>query len=442
MQSGISCIDTRYYNDVKSLVSICDEFAYYRNRILVELKYFTKLTGISISYNPMQDFTIKDFHIIMNKEHIIRHDVKAIEYFIKELPEIRATGKGHLIHVGLTSQDACSLGFILCFRDTNKLILEHIKNLTATLNNQLITPECCNIYMMGITHGQPATPTLFSKEMLIYHSRITNISSQIENSLVKDGLTVKFGGATGEFNAMKFVSPHIDWVLWCDEFVNEFSTTDARIVRTKYTNQCDNYDSITKVLYQWKMFLHILEHLRGNIWLYIHREYLVQRAIATEIGSSTMPNKVNPIDIENAKTAIEMAKRMIDGICDVLSETSYQRDVSDSSALRNISSIAGYILIAIKKVSTGISRLSPNENKIRQELDEHPEVILEGVQTYLKYHCGMGDAYEKMKDISRGKNGITLQDIYNVVDKLDILEEHKIKIKTLTPNTYNGLFSH
>jgi adenylosuccinate lyase len=442
MQSGISCIDTRYYNDVKSLVSICDEFAYYRNRILVELKYFTKLTGISISYNPMQDFTIKDFHIIMNKEHIIRHDVKAIEYFIKELPEIRATGKGHLIHVGLTSQDACSLGFILCFRDTNKLILEHIKNLTTTLNNQLITPECCNIYMMGITHGQPATPTLFSKEMLIYHSRITNISSQIENSLVKDGLTVKFGGATGEFNAMKFVSPHIDWVLWCDEFVNEFSTTDARIVRTKYTNQCDNYDSITKVLYQWKMFLHILEHLRGNIWLYIHREYLVQRAIATEIGSSTMPNKVNPIDIENAKTAIEMAKRMIDGICDVLSETSYQRDVSDSSALRNISSIAGYILIAIKKVSTGISRLSPNENKIRQELDEHPEVILEGVQTYLKYHCGMGDAYEKMKDISRGKNGITLQDIYNVVDKLDILEEHKIKIKTLTPNTYNGLFSH
>jgi adenylosuccinate lyase len=439
MQPAISCLDTRYYNDVKSLSNICDEFAYYRNRILVELKYFTKLTGIPITYNPIYDFTQNDFNKIMEKENILRHDVKAIEYFIKELPEIHSTGKSHLIHIGLTSQDVCSLGFILCFRDTINIILADIQNLNTTLNNQLITPEDCDTYMMGLTHGQPATPTNFRKEMLIYHTRINNIYTDIRNT-IESGLTVKFGGATGEFNAMKFVLPEVDWIKWCDEFVSEFSGTNSRIRRTENTNQCDNYDSITKILYQLKTFLHILEHLRGNIWLYIHREYLTQTAISTEIGSSTMPNKVNPIDIENAKTAIEMAKRMIDGVCDILSETSYQRDVSDSSALRNISSIAGYILIAIKKISKGIARLSPNIMKIKEELEQHPEVILEGIQTYLKYHCGMADAYERMKTISRGKNGISLSDIYNVVNGLDILEEHKNKIKLLTPNNYNGVF--
>ena len=441
MQSALSCLDTRYYNDVKALLSICDEFAYYRNRILVELKYFTRLTGIPITYNPLKDFTQEDFNKIMEKEAILRHDVKAIEYFIKELPEIQATGKAHLIHIGLTSQDICSLGFILCFRDTINIILEDIKKLSTTFRKQLITPEYCNIYMMGLTHGQPATPTNFRKEMLIYYTRIINITNQIQNTLSNEGITVKFGGATGEFNAMKFISPEVDWVQWCDEFVNEFSTPNARIIRTRYTNQCDNYDSITNILYQLKTFLHILEHLRGNIWLYIQREYLLQRAISTEIGSSTMPNKVNPIDIENAKTAIELAKRMIDGVCDILSETSFQRDVSDSSALRNISSIAGYILIAIKKVSTGISRLSPNSAKIKQELEQHPEVILEGIQTYLKYHCNMADAYEKMKHVSRGKNNITMADIHDIISRLDILEEHKNRLLELTPINYIGIYN-
>lgn len=446
MQSAISCLDTRYFNDVKSLVSICDEFAYYRNRILVELKYFTKLTGIKISYNPLTDFTQNDFQKIMEKERILRHDVKAIEYFIKEIPEIQSTGKAHLIHLGLTSQDICSMGFMLCFSDTIKLIINQINNFNQIFGNQLITSENCDIYMMGITHGQPATPTLFSKEMLIYNTRIYNIVADI-NKTLKNGLTVKFGGATGEFNAMIFILPHVDWYKWCDEFITEFnsnsnSNSEKSVVfkRTPITNQCDNYDAITKILYQLKTFLHILEHLRGNIWLYIHRGYLTQTTITSEIGSSTMPNKINPIDIENAKTAIEMAKRMIDGVCDILSETSYQRDVSDSSALRNISSIAGYILIAINKMSNGISRLKPNKEKITEELEQHPEVILEGIQTYLKYYCGMADAYEQMKNISRGQN-ITLQDIHNVIDKLDILVDHKIKLKTLTPSNYKGYVS-
>lgn len=435
--TAISCLDTRYLKDIKPLLNICDEFAYYRNRILVELKYFTKLTAIPIKYNPMVDFTQEDFNKIMAKECVLRHDVKAIEYFIKELPEIQQSGKSHLIHLGLTSQDVCSLGFMICFRDTMTIITKQLLEFNTIFHNQLIIPETCNIYMMGITHGQPATPTNFRKEMLIYYSRLHNIYMEIEN-VFRNELTVKFGGATGEFNAMKFTLSEIDWSQWCNEFITEFNTSACVFQRSQYTNQCDNYDSISKVLYQIKRMLHILEHLRGNIWLYIHREYLVQVAISTEIGSSTMPNKVNPIDIENSKTAIEMAKRMIDGICDILSETSYQRDVSDSSALRNFSSVAGYVMIALKKLSTGISRLSPNVEKIQQELEQHPEVILEGIQTYLKYHCGMNDAYEQMKTVSRGRKGITMQDIYIVIDKLDILEEHKIKLKQLTPNNYIG----
>jgi adenylosuccinate lyase len=222
-----------------------------------------------------------------------------------------------------------------------------------------------------------------------------------------------------------------DIYIWFDLF----SCDSYKLSRTKYTNQCDHYDATIKVLYIIKRILHVMEHLRGNLWLYIHREYLVQENIKGEIGSSTMPNKINPIDLENAKTAIEMAKRMIDGICDILTETSYQRDVSDSSALRNISSIFGYILIATKKITNGISRLSINTKKINEELEQHPEVILEGIQTYLKFHCGFENAYELTKDLSRGKN-IEMLDITNFIDSLDIDIYHKQKLKKLNIYIY------
>lgn len=439
--NAISCLDTRYYNDCKLLLTNCDEFAYYRNRILVELKYFSKLTGIIINYNPMIDFTQNDFIKIMEREAILKHDVKAIEYFIKDLLEIQLTGKSHLIHLGLTSQDVCSLGFVMCFHDMLSIITFKLLEFIALFQNQLITPDRCNVYMLGLTHGQPATPTNFRKEMLLYYYRMYNLCTQIEHSF-RNELTVKFGGATGEFNAMKFIMPDVDWNKWCDDFISCFNTQQTHFKRSQYTNQCDNYDSITKILYQLKSLLHILEHLRSNIWLYIQREYLIQQVITTEIGSSTMPNKINPIDIENAKTAIEMAKRMIDGICDILSETSYQRDVSDSSALRNISSIGGYILIAIQKLSTGISRLDINNTKIYNELVQHPEIVLEGIQTYLKYHCGITNAYEIIKFESRGKSNITLADIHLIIDKFNIPEQHKQKLKTLTPYNYTGCFTN
>lgn len=439
MFQGISCLDTRYYNDVKPLVDFCDEYAYYRNRIMVELKYFSRLTNIPIRYNPISDFTYIDYETILANESILKHDVKAIEYFIKELPEIKATNKAHLIHIGLTSQDVCSLGFVLCFSDGLHIIQSHIEVLTSVLYDFMMMSNA-DIYMLGLTHGQPATPTNFRKEIQIYYDRFMNIQSNIKHSLETAGLSVKFGGATGEFNAMKLVLPDIDWIKWCDEFINSFSTSRTVIYRSYYTNQCDNYDSIIAFLYILKMFLHILEHLRSNIWLYIQRDYLIQKTIKQEIGSSTMPHKINPIDIENAKTAIEMAKRMIDGICDILTETSFQRDISDSSALRNISSVMGYILIAINKVTNGIRRLDINVEKIQKELVDHPEVILEGIQTYLKYHCNMHDAYEIIKAHSRGIKNITLEHIHNIIISLDILDEHKKILCNLTPTTYTGIF--
>ena len=297
--------------------------------------------------------------------------------------------------------------------------------------------------MLSYTHGQPATPTHFSKEMLIYKTRLNDIYNEIKQSVYND-LTVKFGGATGEMNALKFSLPDIHWQEWADHFIKIFdlnlesSENDIKMTsfkRTQYTNQCDNYDSVIKVLYMLKRMLHILEHLRGNLWLYIHREYFIQKNIKHEIGSSTMPQKINPIDLENAKTSIEMAKRMIDGICDILTETSFQRDISDSSALRNVSSLFGYALITLKKMSVGISRLQPNIKKIEEELIDHPEVILEGIQTYLKIHCNIENAYEIIKTMSRG-NKLTLLDIYCMIDLLDIDETHKIRLKELTPETY------
>ena len=434
---AISCLDTRYIEDVKPLLYIFDEFSYYRNRIHVELEYFKYFTGIPLEYNAFCNFTQNDFQKILEHEAIIRHDVKAIEYFIKSIPEIQASGKAHLIHIGLTSQDVCSPALVMCFDASVDIILGKLAILNDTIIRQLITHKEADCLMMGLTHGQPATPTKFKKEMQIYHTRLERITLELQK-IQHEGYTVKFGGATGSWNAMKFARPCEEWSLWLDDFILSLDT-HGRYSRSPYTNQCDDYDSIIRVLYILKRMLHILEHFRGNIWLYIHRGYLTQQAIKQEVGSSTMPNKVNPIDIENAKTAIEMGKRMIDGIADILTETSYQRDVSDSSATRNISSVMGYILVAIAKITKGIARLVPNAEKMQQELALHPEVILEGIQTYLKYHCNMADAYEKMKLASRGKHGITLEDIHDVIDGLDIGEEHKEKLKTLKPGNYSGI---
>ena len=443
--SSISCLDNRYFNDVKELVNVIDDFAYYRNRIYVELKYFELMTSINITYNPYTDFTYNDYKKILDKELILKHDVKAIEYFIKELPEIKNTNKSQWIHVGLTSQDVNSIGFMLCFQDASFIILAKLKNLLTIFNEQLIQPYIDldtnntnntnnDILMLSFTHGQPATPTNFSKEMIIYKTRLDKIYNEI-NEFIKNELTVKFGGASGNMNALKFVFPDTNWNEWSDHFIKLFNINNTKFKRSQFTNQCDNYDSVINILYMLKRMLHILEHMRGNLWLYIHRNYLIQQNVKEEIGSSTMPHKINPIDLENAKTSIEMGKRMIDGLCDILTETSYQRDISDSSALRNVSSIFGYILISIKKITTGISRLSPNIKKIKEELNEHPEVILEGIQTYLKIHCNIENSYEIIKKMSRGKT-ITLLDIYCIIDELEIDDIHKIILKNLTPENY------
>jgi len=463
MSLTISCLDSRYFNDVKQLINVYDDFAYYRNRIYVELKYFELFTSSIIKYNPMTAFTYEDYLNIQDKEAILRHDVKAIEYFIKELPEIKETNKAHLIHIGLTSQDVNSLGMMMCFRDTGFIVLDLLKNLITDFNTQLIEPYISttnattasntasnntknDILMLSYTHGQPATPTHFSKEMLIYKDRLDDIFNELEMN-IRLGLTVKFGGATGEMNALKFALPDTNWEEWCDHFITLFDLKNddpkedyyvkkAYFKRTQHTNQCDNYDSILKVLYIIKRMLHIIEHLRGNLWLYCHREYLIQKTVKSEVGSSTMPHKINPIDLENSKTSIEMAKRMIDGVADILTETSFQRDISDSSALRNVSSIFGYVVLTLKKMSSSILRLKANKNKIKEELQNHPEIILEGIQTYLKIHCKIDNAYEIIKDISRG-NKLTLMDIYCMVDNLEIDDIHKTILHNLTPENYS-----
>jgi adenylosuccinate lyase len=377
-----------------------------------------------------------NYQAILEHESILRHDVKAIEYFIKALPEIQSTGKSHLIHIGLTSQDICSPAFVMCFDASIDIILSKLSTLSNIINKNLINHPNADILMMGLTHGQPATPTNFRKEMMIYQHRLDRIFLELKDIHTIHGYTVKFGGATGEWNAIQFARPSDKWSSWLDNFVQSLDK-QGRYQRSQYTNQYDDYDSIIRVLYILKRILHILEHFRGNIWLYIHRGYLTQQTIISEVGSSTMPNKVNPIDIENAKTAIEIAKRMIDGICDILTETSYQRDVSDSSALRNISSVLGYILIAINKITKGISRLTPNKDTIQKELKEHPEVILEGIQTYLKINCNIPNAYEVMKTVSRGQQGFTLERIHDVINELEITEEQKDKLKYLRPDNYN-----
>lgn len=448
---SITCLEGRYLKHTELLEGKFDEKTYYQYRILIELLYFSNLTGIKLKYDVMKDFKEDDYIKILKHEEILQHDVKAIEYFIKNIPEIQETHKSHLIHLGLTSQDVCSPAINLCIINGTQILLYQMQHLINTIKKQFILPENTNIYMLGFTHGQPATPTHFRKEILIYYTRLKENYDNITQH-IKSKLTIKFGGATGEFNAMTFLKPDTNWGEWCDNFISKLCLTpniitpiipelsEFTFIRTKYTNQCDNYDSIIQLLYLLKIMLHILEQFRLNIWLYIQKEYLIQQSITTEVGSSTMPHKTNPVSIENAKTSIKLAKQLIDGIADILTETTYQRDISDSSAMRNINSVYAYILISINNIIKGISRLTINEPFIKEDLDNHPEIILEGIQTYLKFYCNITDSYEQLKTFSRG-NKLTLIMIHNFIDSLDILQTHKNKLKELKPSNYIGQFN-
>lgn len=433
----ITAIDTRYSKDVQKLVNIFDDFTYYKHRFNVELEYFRVISQINI---PSIEFTQDSYNEILRIESTTRHDVKAIEYYIKSLPIIIETGKLHLIHLGLTSQDVNSIGFTIMFRDSVNLLLNELNLLIENINTKIIEYD---VPMLSFTHGQPAVPTTMKKELSVYTYRLTEQCKIITK--MKDILRCKMGGANGNNNALYYLAEtpkklDLPYNNWSELFTD--ITAKFGLIRTPITTQCDDYDSVCNVLRTIQNCGHILESLRMNMWNYISRGYFQLANIAGEVGSSTMSHKINPIDFENSRTMLELANSEIDAICRIISVLSYQRDISDSSATRCISSVFGYFLIAVNRLNVGFARISGiNKGRITRELEENSSVIIEGVQTYLKYYCGMGNAYEITKELTRGNTQFSMNDLHNFIESLEINTIHKINLHNLNVFNYSGEIS-
>lgn len=432
----LSPIDGRYSQHTAPLCKHLSENAYIFNRMNVEFQYISKLLpflGFEQLSIKTLEITDTDFITYKTIENELRHDVKAIEvflrtHFVKLDPSF---AKEEYIHFGLTSQDVNSLGFMIGYRDAFNhilsLVFKFLKQLEILINN------CDGIVMMTRTHGQPAVPSTFSKELYVHYYAIME-QYKILCEYINNNLTAKFGGAIGNFNAHYYAYPNKDWIQFADEFVSSFG-----FKRSQFTGQIDNYTSVCASLNSLKLLCQTTNRCQEWIWDLISREYFTQIPNKSEVGSSTMPHKVNPIDLENANTHFELTESHIDATTRILTRSKHQRDLSDSSALRYVGDIFAYFSIAFAGMTKTIEKLTPNKTKIESDLNENSVILMEGYQTFLKT-LGIKDAYEIAKDFSRKpdtKN--TIDDIRrNFIDKLNITDADRKYMSDLVPSTYIG----
>lgn len=430
----ITAIDTRYSRQVQEIGDVFSDFVYYKYRYMIICRMFNILSSVKYgkSHHNMIfcEFDQNAYDSIHMMEEKTKHDVKAIVDHVAELVNIDSGNNydSGLVHVGFTSQDVNSPAFVLMFRDLCNLMLGKIRTLADALRE---LAERSDIVMLSFTHGQSAVPTTMKKELFIYVYRITH-HIDIINDLVSK-LRCKIGGANGNNNALRFIAPGTDWITIFNKLASELGLT-----RTPLTTQCDDYDSVASVLGEFRNMCNILEALRMNVWNYLSSPvgYFKMSVSAGQVGSSTMSHKINPIEFENSRTMLTCAKAGLIAISDIITTLEYQRDVSDSSATRLISTHFAEMLLAVKGLTDGVNKLSVNTKRITADLNYHPEVLVEAVQCYLRWHCDMKDAYEQIKEISQGKEDFSLEDLHLYIDKLTIDEKHKEKLKALTPSNY------
>lgn len=429
----LSPLDDRYADKVRDLTNCFSGFSYTKERVKVEIKYLVNLCSLfNCSIHVSDDIfeiTEKDYNRINEIEKSTNHDVKAIEYFLREhlRKHIPTFCKDNLIHFGLTSQDVNSIAFSVNFKKGSLIIFESLTQLwvkTTALNSL-----CKDIVMLSRTHGQPATPIKINAWLVFYIQRFLKIRDKLKSSVSK--LTAKCGGAVGNLAAHKCVRPDIDWDKFMDQFVESFD-----LVRNEHTTQIDSYDSITEVLSDMLRMLIIVKDYTENIWNYIKDGYLKQMPCYNHTGSSTMPHKVNPINFENALGNISLATGMLEAYIRDLPLSRYQRDLKDSTMLRSIGEVFGKINLVLVNVTEGTYKIQPNKKLIEEELNDHAEIIMEPIQTYLRY-IGILDAYELAKDFSRGRGKLDLETIQNeFINKLEIDRYHKEKLLSITPSNY------
>lgn len=440
--TAISPIDGRYRKQIEFLDEYFSEYALMKYRVLVEIKYFffladnkffnldtkcrQQLQKVADKFNPEDAQQIKKIEAITN------HDVKAVEYFLKEQLE-KAGGNDvkEWIHFGLTSQDINNTSIPLSWKDCmENEYLPSLINLQKSL--QQFAVHWKNISMLAKTHGQPASPTTLGKEMMVYVERLQN---QV-NLFSYVPYSAKFGGATGNFNAHKVAFPGKDWIKLANDFVENV----LGLQRLQFTTQIEHYDNLAAHFDCIKRINNILIDFCRDIWTYISMEYFKQRTKKGEVGSSAMPHKVNPIDFENAEGNLGVANALLEHLSSKLPISRLQRDLTDSTVLRNLGVPVAHTLIAIKSIEKGLGKLLLNETKINEDLENNWAVVAEAIQTILRRE-NYPEPYEALKELTRGKTFINKNDIQEFIETLRVKDEVKSELKSITPHNYTGMIA-
>jgi len=441
--TAVTPVDGRYYNATKELSDYFSEFALIKYRVLVEVEYFIALAESGIpqlvhfdgSLNDKlrsiyQNFTIENAQWIKDTEKVTNHDVKAVEYFLKnEFEKLGLHDSLEFIHFGLTSQDINNTAIPYSWKEAiNNVYLPTITELVNEL--KVLSDEWKDISMLARTHGQPASPTRLGKEIKVF---IERIEKQV-NTLTTVPYSAKFGGATGNFNAHHVAYPQLDWVAFGNKFVNEQLGLD----RSQTTTQIEHYDNFAASCDALKRINNILIDLCRDIWTYISMDYFKQKITAGQIGSSAMPHKVNPIDFENAEGNLGIANAILEHLAAKLPISRLQRDLTDSTVLRNVGVPFAHTLIAFKSTLRGLRKLILNADAFQKDLENNWAVVAEAIQTILRRE-GYPKPYEALKDLTRTNAHVTQETIAVFVEGLNVSEEVKAEIKSITPSNYTGV---
>ena len=441
--TAISPVDGRYRNKAEGLSAYFSEYALIKYRVRVEIEYFItladvlpQLKGLAVEETKnalrkiYREFTPEDARRIKEIESITNHDVKAVEYFIKEKFDVlNLEPYKEFIHFGLTSQDINNTSVPLSIKDAlNEVYYPSLQKVIDLLKGYAETWQ--DVPMLAKTHGQPASPTRLGKEIMVFVYRL----EQQAELLRAIPVSAKFGGATGNFNAHHIAYPEYDWKAFGNRFVNEV----LGLRREEWTTQISNYDNLAAIFDALKRINTILIDLNRDFWQYISMEYFKQKIKAGEVGSSAMPHKVNPIDFENAEGNLGMANAILDHLSMKLPVSRLQRDLTDSTVLRNVGVPMAHIEIAFQSLTKGLGKLLLNEKALYQDLDTCWAVVAEGIQTVLRRE-GYPKPYEALKALTRTNEGITEKSIRSFIDTLQVNDKVKEELKAITPHNYTGI---
>ena len=449
--TAVSPIDGRYRSKTKDLASYFSEYALIKYRVRVEIEYFITLCELPLPqlksfdhslFERLRDiyrnFSEADAQRVKDIEKVTNHDVKAVEYFIKEkfdeiekLPTVNcqlSTVK-EFIHFGLTSQDINNTSVPLSIKEAlAEVYYPQVEELIAQLKEY--ADEWKDIPMLAKTHGQPASPTRLGKEVMVYVYRLTE---QL-NLLKACKMTAKFGGATGNYNAHHIAYPEYDWKAFGNKFVSE----KLGLEREQWTTQISNYDNMGAIFDAMKHINTIIIDLDRDFWMYVSMEYFKQKIKAGEVGSSAMPHKVNPIDFENSEGNLGMANAILAFLSQKLPVSRLQRDLTDSTVLRNVGVPMGHMVISIQSTLKGLRKLLLNQDAINRDLDNCWAVCAEGIQTILRREA-YPHPYEALKALTRTNAAITAESISNFIDGLEVSDSVKAELRAITPHTYTGM---